>query len=232
MTRHPFDPQMQDLPAELPVFPLPGVLLLPGGNLPLNIFEPRYLSMVRAALATPQRLIGMIQPQEAESWARRPELYPVGCAGRVAELGETDDGRYVISLRGICRFRLERELEPAAGGFRRIKPDWLPYAADLEMQEASACAAASCRAKLETALRSYFARNNITADWGSVRETSLHRLVTSLAMICPFDTAEKQALLEAEDGDARTHLMLSLLEMANHDLPPPEDPAAGPGRLH
>ncbi len=215
MTRSVFDPPFEALPERLPVFPLPGVLLLPGGRLPLNIFEPRYLAMVRAALAGP-RLIGMIQPSAAAdpdaAIARdvgAAPLYPLGCAGRITAFQETDDGRYLITLSGLIRFRLGEELALDAGGFRVVQPDFTLFHGDLEDEGAVLI---DRPARVE-ALKSYFARQGLKADWDAVEKASDARLVTSLAMLCPFQPSEKQALLEAPGLAERAETMIAMLRM-------------------
>lgn len=207
---------LQGLPDSLPIFPLPGVLLLPGGRLPLNVFEPRYLAMVRDALAGP-RLIGMVQPERAEHFledegagedAGRARIYPVGCAGRIVTFSETDDGRYLVTLKGLIRFRVARELEPA-DGYRRVAPEFAPFADDLREGGGS-----FDRDRLLYALERYFEQQEIEADWDSVTAAPDDRLVTSLSMVCPLPPAEKQALLEAPDLSCRAETMTTILEMA------------------
>ncbi len=202
-----FDPDFDALPGVLPIFPLAGVLLLPRGRLPLNIFEPRYLAMTRDALAGP-RLIGMIQPTEEERPGAAPRVYPVGCAGRMVSFSETEDGRYLITLKGLIRFAVAAELE-AERGYRRVVPDFAPFRADLEPDRG-----AVDRPRLMAALKAYLAIQGFSVDWTAVEGTEDERLVTSLAMICPFDPGEKQALLEAPDLGARARALISLLEMA------------------
>jgi len=211
MSDNPFAHRFEDLPATLPVFPLTGVLMLPRGRLPLNIFEPRYLSMIRDALAT-DRLIGMIQPALANDPAEAPELYPIGCAGRITQFAETDDGRFLITLTGTCRFRVDQEVA-SMRGYRRVIADWGHYQEDLLPDEAETLD----RERLVGSLRQYFDRQGITADWDTIRNTPDERLVTTLAMICPFEPIEKQALLEAETLANRSDLLLTMLEMANVD---------------
>lgn len=206
-----FDPRFEDLPESIPVFPLAEVLLLPRGNLPLNIFEPRYLAMVEDALAA-DRVIGMIQPREEGSAEAAPELFRTGCAGRIHRFEETGDGRYLIALRGVCRFDIAEE-QPAARGYRRVRADWSPYEADL----ASGGGAALDRDCLLAVLERYFAAREIDADWDALREAPEERLVTCLSMMCPFDAAEKQALLEAPDLAARASLLTALMEIAALD---------------
>jgi hypothetical protein len=207
MARSPFDPAFSELPRTLPIFPLSGVLLLPGGRLPLNVFEPRYLAMTRAALAG-QRLIGMVQPRDAEAPGLQPEVQKVGCAGRIVSFAETDDGRYLITLSGLCRFAIMGEL-PLEEGFRRVVPDWSPYGVDLEPATTSVD-----RSRLIGALRAFFADQPVRIDWKAIEETADDRLIVSLAMLCPFEAAEKQILLEASSPSDRARVMIALLESA------------------
>ncbi len=192
---------VSDLPAELPLFPLPGVLLLPRGQLPLNIFETRYTAMVDTALQS-HRLIGMIQPRDDGS------LYETGCAGRITAFHETSDGRYEIVLTGITRFRIKDEL-PQIGGYRRAQIDWSPFAGDLEPM--------SCldmdRTRLKSLLKSYFDRQDLTCSWDAVDSAGDEKLMATLAMICPFSPKEKQALLEASCCKERAKIFMTLLEM-------------------
>ena len=214
-----FASRLDDLPACLPVFPLPGVLLLPRGRLPLNIFEPRYLAMTDDALGAPGRLIGMIQPADANAdlGPRGPpaRLYPIGCAGRIASFSETEDGRYLISLAGVCRFTIAAELA-GAKGYRRVRPDFAPWQADLGPADLGApdAPAGIDRARLLGALKTYFTVEKIEADWAAIADTPDERLVTTLAMVCPFQPPEKQALLEARTMAERARTILALLEMA------------------
>jgi uncharacterized protein len=209
MSRGPFDPEFAELPARLAVFPLTGVLLLPGGVLPLNIFEPRYLAMTRHALGQ-GRMLGMIQPQEGAGDAGDPPLYRTGCMGRIVEFRETEDGRYLFTLRGCARFDVAAE---AARDdlFRVVVPDWSRYHGDLEESEPQ-----FDRARLTEALKPFFRRHGIAADVAAIAAAPAERLVTSLAMLCPFAPREKQALLEAADASARASLLLALVEMAAH----------------
>jgi Lon protease-like protein len=201
------------LPDILPIFPLSGVLLLPRGRLPLNIFEPRYLAMTRDALGG-ERLIGMVQPSEPQDDNRgggglNPPVYPIGCAGRVTQFSETDDGRYLLTLTGISRFRIREEL-PLLDGYRRVVPDWRPFAHD----RAAPGTPEFDRERLIRGLKSYFAQRQISADWEAIGKAPGEYLVTSLAMACPFAPSEKQALLEAADPDERARLLTTLVEMA------------------
>ena len=208
MSRSPFDPTIDRLPRELPVFPLPGVLLLPRGRLPLNIFEPRYLTMVEDSLAA-DRMIGMIQPTDPASRAKAPALYETGCAGRITSFAETEDGRLLITLTGVCRFVALRELS-CERGYRRVLPAWERFAADLDGE---ACGSID-RDRLLGGLKGYFKTQGISANWDAIEGTPDERLITSLAMICPFEASEKQALLEAPDLMERAKLLIALIEMA------------------
>jgi Lon protease-like protein len=212
MGRSGFDPSFEDLPAELPIFPLPGVLLLPGGRLPLNIFEPRYLAMTRAALAGP-RLIGMIQPSQEAPDVGAARTFPVGCAGRIVAFSETDDGRYLLTLAGLARFRIAAELQLSPEGFRRVRPDFAPFRADLEQPAGEPVD----RPVLVAALKRYFELHGLTADWEAIEKAPDERLVTSLAMLCPFAPAEKQVLLEAPTLGARAQAMIAILRMGAHE---------------
>ena len=208
-----FDPKFGDLPDTIPVFPLPEVLLLPGGTLPLNIFEPRYLAMVQASLQS-NRMIGMVQPLSAEGMAGNPVLYNTGCAGRICRLEETPDGRLLISLKGICRFDIAEELA-LRDEYRCVVADWSSYGGDLESQ----IRLCLDRNRLFPALRCYFKLHEIEADWETLGEAPDERLVTCLSMICPFGASEKQALLQAPDLDARAEILTTLIEMGagEHD---------------
>jgi len=202
-----FDPTFEQLPRTIPVFPLPEVLLLPRGRLPLNIFEPRYLAMVEDALAA-DRMIGMIQPLQANGADAAPDLYKTGCAGRICRFEETSDGRYLISLSGVCRFTVVEELA-AVSGYRRVDADWSEFRGDLEAEPDMRLD----RDRLLSSLRGYFGAHGIEADWDALREAPAERLVTCLSMICPFGASEKQALLEARDLPARTEVLMALVEM-------------------
>jgi Lon protease-like protein len=198
----------ETLPAIIPIFPLTGVLLLPRGRLPLNIFEPRYLAMTRDALAG-ERLIGMVQPSDPTISSSDPAVYLTGCAGRITSFSETEDGRFLITLTGTCRFRIRDEL-PLLEGYRRVVPEWNEFARDLEGEDEPGFD----RERLMRGLRVYFHQHQISADWDAVGSVSGERLVTSIAMICPFEPSEKQALLEAPDLDERARLLTAMVEMA------------------
>lgn len=207
MTSPGFDTRPERLPSTLPLFPLSGVLLLPRSRLPLNVFEPRYLNMVDDALAG-DRLIGMIQPEQRNGSNLTPPLFKVGCVGRIISFAE-EGNRYLIALSGICRFTIGEEL-PTTRGYRRIVPDWSRFRSDFDEDNA----ASIDRTRLTAGLKSFFKANGLSADWSSIEQAPDERLVNSLAMICPFPPAEKQALLEAETLAERVTILTGLVEMA------------------
>ncbi|MEF8794038.1 LON peptidase substrate-binding domain-containing protein [Thiohalorhabdus sp.] len=199
-----------DLPSVAPVFPLTGALLLPGTHLPLNIFEPRYLAMIDAALAG-DRLIGMIQPAHpgAETETALPELSRVGCLGRLTSFSETGDGRYLISLTGILRFAVAAEVE-AETPFRQVRMDFSTYAEDLEPAEAVALD----RDRFFQALTPYLEASELEVSWEDLGRARTESLVNTLAVALPLGAREKQGLLLAETLNQRAQLLLTLLEMA------------------
>jgi Lon protease-like protein len=201
----------RDLPRIIPIFPLSGALLLPRGRLPLNIFEPRYLAMVRAALAA-ERIIGMIQPTDPDSPSQAPEIYRTGCAGRITAFSETDDGRFLITLTGVARFRVEEELT-CVTPYRQVAADYTPFSGDLDAPD-DAAAAKVDRERLLPALRAYLELNGMAADWQAIAQAPSETLINALAMICPFASSEKQALLEAPTLVDRAGVMTALIEMA------------------
>ena len=202
-----------DLPRSLPLFPLTGAMLLPRGHLPLNVFEPRYLEMVDYALSG-DRLIGMIQPVENEETSLRPKLSQVGCAGKIVAFQETGDNRYLITLSGVCRFRLTGEMESSTiwrAGFC----DFGPFAGDL----AECHTAELPRQRLLAALKTYLTSRDMQADWNSVLTAPAEPLINALAMMCPFAPTEKQALLEASSFQDRASTLLALLELGGEAGP-------------
>jgi len=208
MSGSPFDPSFDELPREIPIFPLPGALLLPRGRLPLNIFEPRYLAMTRDALAG-ARIIGMIQPDAMEDLrGAQVATYRTGCAGRIVQFAETPDGRYMITLAGLVRFDIGPEL-PLKDGYRRITANFAPYRGDMEGRPGKID-----RERLLSKLKQFLERHDIGADWKAIEMAPDEQLVNALAMMCPFGPSEKQALLEAPDVPARCDTMIALLEMA------------------
>jgi len=193
-----FRTRFEDLPAEFAVFPLPGVLLLPRGRLPLNIFEPRYLAMTEDAL-TSGRMFAMIQPDPAlPETPNGPPLYRVGCLGRLTSFSETEDGRLLITLTGLARFSIASEIDMRRG-YRRVIGDFSRYRADMNEPDDTAID----RAGLLDALRGYFARRGVEPNWDAVNRLADDALVVTLAMVCPFEPIEKQALLEAQSEPER-----------------------------
>lgn len=217
----PFHPTFDALPAEIPVFPLSGALLLPEGRLPLNIFEPRYLAMVQDSLGG-GRMFGMVQGDPAlPRQGSEPQLYRVGCLGRVSSFAETEDGRLLITLTGVIRYRITGEIE-GRRGYRRVRADYAEFAADLDL---AAPRPALDRAQLLGALRPYFRARGIEANWEAIEETGDATLVTTLSMVCPFDVREKQALLEAPGVEDRARMLIALLQMDAHGMAPEGRPS-------
>ena len=204
------DHGVQGLPETLPIFPLPNALLLPRGRLPLNIFEPRYLNMTADALGA-GRMIAMVRPRHGAPGlvADGVEVYAIGCAGRITSFSETDDGRFAITLRGVCRFRIADELD-GVRGYRRVRADYTEFAADLEEDHS----AIADRARLREAVGAFFRVNGIDVDWKALDGAADEPLVASVAMIAPLDPGEQQALLESPDLARRGVLLTALLEMA------------------
>ena len=202
-----------DLPRVIPVFPLSGVLLLPHGKLPLNIFEPRYLQMTEDAMAS-HRLIGMVQPVDPADMDEQPAIYPTGCVGRITSFSETDDDRYLIALSGIARFHIHRELPPDGLLYRRVEADFTPYNDDFD----SRVELRLDRGQLLPALHDFFDQKGLSANWDAINQSEDGDLLTSLAMVCPFSPSEKQALLECESDTIRADMLIALIEMARHEL--------------
>ena len=197
---------VSDLPDEIPVFPLSGALLLPRWQLPLNIFEPRYLNMLDDAMAS-DRLIGMVQTIGGDRAC--PDLAELGCAGRITTFSETRDGRYLITLTGVARFKIDHELDVRTP-YRKVLADWNDFEADLHEPTA---AALPSRETLISTLRAYIDRNDMTADWSAVEDAPMETLVNALCAGCPFSPIEKQALLEAATLKDRCEALMALLEM-------------------
>ena len=195
------------LPAAIPIFPLAGALLLPRGQLPLNFFEPRYLNMVDDALRG-DRMIGMVQSRSRPG-PNGEDIYAVGCAGRIASFAETDDGRYLVTLLGVSRFRILEELESDAP-YRSARMDWTAF----DDSEPRPDDMFLVRKPLMDLLGRYLEAEGLSADWGSIDKAGHETLVNSLSMICPFSADEKQALLEARTLEERTAALSALMEMA------------------
>ncbi|MDX2225231.1 MAG: LON peptidase substrate-binding domain-containing protein [Rhodospirillaceae bacterium] len=221
--RSPVETRYEDLPDELAVFPLPGALLLPTGRLPLNIFEPRYLNMTLDALKT-GRMFGMIQPEVDKAGRGRdpasnvialsnePPLYSVGCVGRIVSFEETDDGRILVALKGLIRFRVGAELE-GRKGYRRVRPIYDAFKADLEPPPKLEFD----RDGLIERLKPYLDAQGMKINLDVIKNLSDSTLVTSLCMICPFDPREKQALLECAGLTERAETLMTLLQMGVFD---------------
>jgi Lon protease-like protein len=198
-----------DLPQKIPVFPLPGALLLPRADLPLNIFEPRYLEMVSDALSG-ERMIGIIQPKDDSDTAERPALMKVGCAGRITSYAETPDGRMLVTLTGVSRFSIKSELTVDTA-YRQVVANFKPFAIDLVMDLG---ANEVNRPALLTAFKDYLTANNMSADWSEINAASTEVLVNTLSLLAPYPASEKQALLEAPDLKTRADVLVALTEMA------------------
>ena len=195
------------------VFPRSGVLLLPSGRLPLNIFEPRYLAMIEDCLAE-RRLLGIMQPDaSAHDDDARPALFRVGCLGRLSSFSETEDGRYLITVTGLVRFAVAEEVAMQRG-YRRVRADYARFVADLDPAPAPAPVP---RDALMTELRGFFSRTGLDANWDAVRRMPDDMLVVTLAMACPFHPLEKQALLEAPTLADRADTLIALLRMGGRD---------------
>ncbi len=199
-----------DLPETIPIFPLPGALLLPRARLPLHIFEPRYLQMVEDAMKTPARLIGMIQPRELPDGQSGTRLQAIGCAGRLTGFSETEDGRYMISLTGISRFRISEEISGFTP-YRRCQAEWAPFGRDLGPAETDPD---FDRSGFMDLLARFFAAMELSTDWSSLKEAEPELLINSLSMLCPFSPEDKQALLEAPSLTTRRETMVTLIEFA------------------
>jgi Lon protease-like protein len=199
-----------DLPEVIPIFPLPGALLLPRGQLPLNIFEPRYLAMIDDSLRDGHRLIGMIQPDIAHADNEtKPHLYKVGCVGRITQIAETGDGRYVLQLTGVARFRIEEELSVSTA-YRQCRVSYQSYLDDFVARKGED---AVDRPRLLEALSAFLKANDLKADWDGIEKAPNEALVNALAMMSPYGPAEKQALLEASDLKTRAEVLVALTEM-------------------
>jgi len=202
-----------DLPRTIPIFPLAGAVLFPRSTLPLNIFEPRYLNMIDDALAG-ERLIGMIQPAANDS-GTHPALADIGCVGKITAFSETDDGRYLITLTGVSRFRVGRELEMSAP-YRKVEAVWDAYAPDLSEREVGG---AIDRQSLQLALRHYAESRGFQIDWEAAGEAPAEMLVNAICAACPFERVEKQMLLEADTVADRCDTLVALLEMGAAEPP-------------
>jgi Lon protease-like protein len=209
MTRSPFFPKLADLPAEIPIFPLPGAVVMPGVQLPLNVFEPRYLNMVFDALAG-DHLIGMIQPTSETALDEVPEIHRVGCAGRITSYSETADGRIVLVLTGVCRFGVRAEVE-GRRGYRRVGADWERFAGDTRDEGHSI----SNRSGFLASLKAYCTLRAVEVPWDDVKKMPDGDLVNLLCAHLPLSPEDKQALIETVPTDDRADLMRGLMNMAS-----------------
>ena len=202
---------IKDLPDMIPIFPLPGALLLPRARLPLHIFEPRYLAMIEDCLKTPHRLIGMIQSREVPGSDDRP-LHAIGCAGRLTAFSETEDGRYMITLSGVSRFRVRQEVKGFTP-YRRTEVEWDDFARDQGDEE---CDPGLKREAFFGLLKRFFSMHKLSTDWDSLSQADDELLINSLSMLCPFDSDDKQALLEAPSLPTRRETLVTLMEFSLH----------------
>jgi Lon protease-like protein len=199
-----------DLPEVIPVFPLPGALLLPRGQMPLNIFEPRYLAMIDDALTDRHRLVGMIQPNTPRGETEeKPALYGIGGVGRITQFAETGDGRYVLQLTGIARFRVVEELAVATA-YRQCRVTFGPYVDDFVARRGEELVD---RKAVLDALTAFLRANDLKADWEGIENAPNEALVNALAMMSPYGPAEKQALLEAPDLKTRAEILVAVTEI-------------------
>ena len=202
---------MKELPDVIPLFPLNKVLLLPRAKLPLNLFENRYLHMLDYALSN-KKIIGMIQPKDKgtkDSDTKNPGLYQIGCAGRITAFSETNDNRYELILKGVCRFRVKKERK-VINGFRSAEVSWKEYEVDYNPHSLKSL---KKRKDFESLLKIFLSKISINADWEMVETTDDEDLVNMISMCCPFDVSEKQALLEAKTLDDRLEVLTSLMQM-------------------
>ena len=216
MVASPFK-RAQDLPMVIPVFPLDGALLLPHAAMPLNIFEPRYITMVDEAMAS-ERIIGMVQTLPGGD-PERPGLQPIGCAGKITAFAETSDGRYLITLTGLSRFQVLEELAVSTP-YRQVRADFMTFEKDLEPSRDED--EGFDRMRLLAALKAYLERRSLDVDWETAKAAPAESLVNSLAMALPFDPPEKQALLEAETIQSRRDTLVALMEI-DANVPGDED---------
>lgn len=208
MPRSPFFPAFEELPETLPIFALESAVVMPDADLPLNIFEPRYLNMVADALAT-HRMFGVVQPDPATR-SSPTRVYRTGCAGRITSYKETSDGRIILTLTGVCRFDIQQEMATTRG-YRMVVPDWSRFAVDCEAHGADVI---KDRLRFFGALRRYFRIKNFDTDWDAVEQTAAIRLVSTLTSLLPLAPGDKQAILEAVDPSDRADRLLAALELS------------------
>ncbi|MDB5616383.1 LON peptidase substrate-binding domain-containing protein [Tardiphaga sp.] len=199
-----------DLPEVIPVFPLPGALLLPRGQMPLNVFEQRYLAMIDDSFRDGHRLIGMIQPDASHSPdEEKPALFRVGCVGRITQLAESGDGRYILELTGVARFQVKEELVVLTA-YRQCKVDYFPFLDDFTARKGEEQVD---RAALLAVLTDFLEANNLKVDWDGIENAPNEALVNALAMMSPYGPPEKQAMLEAPDLKTRAEILIAVTEM-------------------
>ena len=211
MPRSPFMPNFDHLPHTLPIFPLENAVVMPKSDLPLNIFEPRYLNMVQDALAS-HHMFGMVQPDPSGKGSPTP-VYRTGCAGRITSYRETADGRILLVLSGVCRFEIREELATTRG-YRTIVPDWSRYALDLETQNGTPLVD---RNRFLGVLRRYLKVRDLYTDWDSLEKATDLQLIRSLTTLLPLEPADKQAILESMEPSDQADALLTILEMSSLD---------------
>ena len=194
-----------DLPISIPIFPLPKAVLLPRSRLPLHIFEPRYLAMIEDCLKTPSRLIGMVQPTGADN-----RLHTIGCAGRLTQFSETEDGRYMITLTGVSRYRIESEIDGFTP-YRRFNVSWDSFENDREspIQDSK-----FDRKSFFELLKKFLEGEGLSTDWETLQQADNELLINSLSMMLDFDLEDKQALLEAPSLQTRRETLTTLFEFS------------------
>jgi Lon protease-like protein len=213
-------PAFADLPQTIPVFPLPGLLLLPGGQLPLHLFEERYRDLIRDAIRG-DRMIGIMQPRDPNNSEWAPTLYGIGCLGRIVSFRESEDGRYFITLTGVCRFDVTGEV-PGETQYRRFNVNYESYANDMA-EDRDDVTGLIDRDAFMPSLKAFLTQFEVNVDWDALEKVDDAPLIRSLAMTCPFEPSEKQAILEAETPADRGRLIAALIQMAAVDPGDDED---------
>ena len=202
----------QEIPKKIPIFPLTGAVLFPDTQLPLNIFEPRYIQMVDSALASPNRLIGMIQPSSSETKGLG-NLKKVGCIGRISSFNEAEDSRYLITLTGVCRFEIEEELDTTTP-YRQVIAKYENFETDLENMSLENID----RNKLLALVKKYLEHRKILADWEIIQQTPTKQIINYSGVLVPFSSEEKQLLLESKDLITRCSALEALFQSYILDL--------------
>ena len=215
MTHFIDTPAFADLPQTIPVFPLPGLLLLPGAQLPLHLFEERYRDMIRDAIKA-DRTIGIVQPRDPNNSEWAPTLYGIGCLGRIVSFRESEDGRYYTNLTGVCRFDVTGEITGEIQ-YRRMTVDYTRYEKDMAADRDDATGLID-RTTFMPSLKAFLTQFDVNVDWDALDKVDDVPLLRSLAMTCPFEPSEKQAILEAETSADRGRLITALIQMAVADV--------------